>query len=410
MPGYISRIGLDPELAIISKETGQARSAHTFMDKLERYRFDYDNGTEGLYGSEVERDGAAIEIRSIVPSACRDNIIPYFGEAMRQTSLNLGKKLPGFKLSTTPLFTLDKLSLTDPPEDVLEFGCRPDMDAYELGVKDPSIPEGDDRRYTGGHVHASSMGAKNDVRAQAALAIIYDYFVGVPFVAMLGDKYEKGEVERREFYGQAGSYRYDDKLDKIEFRSLSGRLQLHPVVMGWVIGMIKSMVAGIGDYEEFLRGLDREIPLQQIYETIQNHDYETADKLADKVFKLQPGYKVDQNALANPLAGGGGGTANPYFYERAMRVLIEGRKEGLLWDDDLVFNWGLYEDYEPKHHSYWGVQCAMVGLLDDDIFPMNKLLPKLWDKEVLQKSPIWTHPLNGGKKKYVTSSAAGWLQ
>ncbi len=410
MGAYVTRLGLDPEVAILSKKTGIGRSAHTFIDKLETYKFYNDKGSAHVVGSEVERDGAAIEIRSIIPSACRDNIIPYFGEAMRGTSLRLEKELPNHKLATPSMFSLDKQSLVDPPEDVVEFGCRPDMDAYSLEVKDPSIPEGDVRRYTGGHVHASRMGAEKNVQEQAALAILFDYFVSMPFVALLGDKFAEGEADRRQFYGQAGSFRYDDKLDKIEFRTLSGRLQLHPIIMGWVLGAVKMMAIGIPNFQTFLKELDKSIPIAQIYEIVQNHDYETAESLIDNVFKLHPTYTVDQGALSNPLSGGGGGTSNPYFYERAMQVFVEGRKEGLLWDDDLIFNWGLYEDYEAKHHSYWGVQTAMVGLCDDDIFPMNKLLPKIWDKDVLQKSTIYTHPLNGGKKKYTQAQAAGWLQ
>ena len=410
MRPFITRLGLDPEVAIVSKKTGKGRSAHTFIDKVETYRFFDDNGKRSIIGSEVERDGAAIEIRSVVQSACRDNIIPYFGEAMRDTSLRLAKDLPNHKLATVPLFSLDNPSFVDPPEDIMEFGCRPDMDAYELGVKDPSIPEGDIRRYTGGHVHASRMSAKHDVQEQAALAILFDYFVAMPFVALLGDKFEEGEADRREFYGQAGSFRYDDKMDKIEFRTLSGRLQLHPTVMGWVLGAVKSFSQGVGNYQAFLKELDQSIPIAQIYEVVQNHDYKTAESLIDNVFKLHPNYTVDQGALANPLGGGGGGTSNPYFYESAMRVFVEGRKEGLLWDDDLIFNWGLYKDYEAKHHSYWGVQTAMVGLCDDDIFPMNKILPKVWDEEVLQKTHLYTHPVNGGEKQYTQRGAAGWLQ
>ncbi len=405
---YITRLGLDPEVAIVSKKTGEGRSAHTFINKLETYTFT-NKGGETMKGSEVERDGAAIEIRSIVPSACRDNIIPYFGAAMRGTSLKLEKELPNHKLATVPLFSLDRPSFVDPPEDIMEFGCRPDMDAYALGVKDPSIPEGDVRRYTGGHVHASRMGAAKDVQSQAALAILFDYFVAMPFVALLGDKFEEGEADRRLFYGQAGSFRYDDALDKIEFRTLSGRLQLHPIVMGWVLGAVKALSA-VPNYQALLKELDTVIPIPQIHEVVQNPDYNTAEILIDNVFKLHPNYKEDKVALSNRLDGGGSGTNNPYFYERSMRVLVEGRKEGLLWDDDLVFNWGLYEDYEPRHHSYWGVQTAMVGLLDDDIFPMNSLLPKLWDEDVLQKSVMYTHPTNGGKKQYTQRGAADWLQ
>jgi len=413
MPVY--RLGLDPEVAIVSKKTGKGRSAHTFMgDGIKKFVFysDSEEYEEGLTGSEVQRDGAAIEHRSVVDSACRDNIIPYFAEALRQTHLKVRDwRKSHFQLSTTPLFELDTKSLEAPPEDVLEFGCRPDYDAYKLDVKDPSIPEGDKRRYTGGHVHASSMGARGDIKEQAALAILYDYFVAMPMVAMLGDKFADGEAERRNFYGQPGSFRYDDKLDKIEFRTLSGRLQLHPTVMGWVLGMVKSIGGAYSTYQPALMELTKEISAQEIYEIIQNHDYRTAETLIPKVFKLMPNYDpTDKYALTNTLGGGGSGTLNPYFFERSMEVFVEARKEGLLWDDDLEFNWGLYDDYQPTHHKYWGVQTAFAGMCDDDIFPMNKLLPKMWDQDALHGTPIYTHPVNGGAGEWVTDDAPGWLQ
>ena len=411
---YVSRLGLDPEVAIVSKKSGRGRSAHLFIDKKRKFRFDYDDGSKGEWGSEVERDGAAIEIRSTISSACRDNIIPYFAEAMRQTSLDLEKWNGGrFKLATSPLFKLDAPSLKNPPEDVLEFGCRPDVDAYILEVKDPSIPEGDRRRYTGGHIHASRAGAAKNIEEQASLAILFDYFIALPMVAILGDKFEKGEAERRQFYGQPGSFRYDDRLDKIEFRTLSGRLQLHPILMGWILGAVKSMISGMqrenGPYKEFLKSISSSVAPELVYDIIMNHDYKAAEVISQSIWQLLPTYRVESKALYNKLGGGGGSTSNPYFFERALQVFIEGRKEGLLWDDDLIHNWGLYKDYEPHHHSYWGVHSAMARNCDDDIFPMNKLLPKMWEVNALQKVPIFTHPLNGGDKEYVHPHAAHWL-
>ena len=412
----VERLGLDPEVAIISHKTGKGRSALMFLKEKKVFKFWTDNKGNSIKGSEVERDGAAIEIRSIVPSACRDNIIPYFAEAMRDTSLRLeGWKKGVFKLSTTPLFELDTLSLKDPPEDVLEFGCRPDCDAYTLEIKDPTIPEGDRTRYTGGHIHASTMGIKNNLKQQAALAMLFDYFVVVPMVAILGDKFADGEAQRRKYYGQPGSFRYDNKLDKIEFRTLSGRLQLHPTIMGWCLGMVKSLALAPlknwkPDYIALLKKVMTKIPTELVYETILYHDYETAEQLSNKLFTYLPTYKVDSGALANRMSGGGKATTNPYFFEQSLAVFIEGRKEGLLWDDDLKFNWGLYKNFEAKHHSYWGVHQAFVGLLDDDIFPFNALLPSMWDKDVLQKEPVWTHPINGGESQYVKPGAAGWLQ
>lgn len=413
---YIYRIGLDPEVAIVNKKTGLAASAHRFIKEKEVYTFYTDGDTAktyGMKGSEVERDGAAIEVRSIVPSACRDNIIPYVAEALRQTHLKLKKWNKGqYVLSSAPVYELDATSLRNPPEDVLEFGCRPDFYAYSLEVKDPVLPEGDTLRYTGGHIHASSMGAAKNMEEQAALAILFDYFVAMPFVGILGERFAAGEAERRQFYGQPGSFRYDNKLDKIEFRTLSGRLLLHPTLMYWVLGAMKMFVAGVpaGGYKSFLKKISTQIKPADIHEVIMNHDVAGAEELGRRVFKLLPTYREDKNSLANPMSGGGAGTKNPYFYEKAFEVFVTGNHQGIGWDDDMVINWGLYDNYEPKHHAYWGIQQAMVGLCDDTIFPYNAVLPEVWDTSVLNETPIYTHPLNGGAKQYVTPGAVGWLQ
>lgn len=410
-------IGLDPELAIINKKTGVGRSAHRFINKKKQYKFYYDNDKNksgySMLGSEAERDGAAIEFRSIVRSACRDNIIPYVGEAMRQQFLELQKKWNGdWTFTSAPVFQITKADLKDAPSDVFEFGCRPDCDAYSLNVKDPQLPQGDLRRYTGGHIHYSPMRANKNIEQQAALAILFDYMISVPMVAILGEKFADGEAERREFYGQPGSFRYDDQKSKIEFRTLSGRLLLHPTLMYWVLGMMKTMHAAVGrgGYKDFLKTqLVPAIEPQVVYETVLTHDVEAAEKLCDTLFKLLPAYKENKNDLANPMSGGGAGTQNPYFFEQALRVFVKGNHEGVTFADDVQHNWGLYENYEIKHHSYWGIQQAMVGLLDDDIFPQNAILDAVWPKEFIQEKPVWQHPLNGGYKKYVTRAAAGWL-
>lgn len=414
------RIGLDPEVALVNKNTGAAMSAHKFINEKETYTFRYDNGGGGMPGSEAERDGAAVEVRSIVASACRDNIIPYVAEALRQQSLKLEDTFPDFELSSAPVYVLDKGELKGAPKDVSEFGCRPDMDAYALQVKDPQCPKGDLRRYTGGHIHYSTMGAKQDIEQQAALAILFDYFVAMPMVAILGEKFADGEAERRQFYGQPGSFRYDDGLDKIEFRTLSGRVLLHPTLMYWVLGAMKSMRSAtktgyvngraMTDYVSFLKeNIIPSIAPDQVHEIVSNHDVESAIRLSLEVFKLMPTYRKDKNALSNPMSGGGAGTTNPYFFEQSFKVFVEAHEADVFWDDNMQFNWGLYENYEPKHHAYWGIQQAMVGLCDDDIFPMNKVLGKVWPKDIIQSKPIYTHPLNGGAKKYVTPGAAGWL-
>jgi hypothetical protein len=249
----------------------------------------------------------------------------------------------------------------------------------------------------------------NDVHKQAAWAILFDYFVAAPFVGILGEKFAEGEAERRTMYAQPGSFRFDDDLDKIEFRTLSGRVLLHPTLLYWAVGAMKMMFKEVKEPVEFLKSIMGTISSEMVYDTVSNHDVETAIKVTNEVYKLLPGYKEDPTVLRNPLGGGGGGTYSPFFFQEAARVFLAGNEAGLTFRDDMRYNWGFYEDYEPKHHAYWGIQTALIRSLDDDIFPMNGVLDKIVPTEYLQKKPIYTHPLNGGAKKYVTKSAASWL-
>ena len=378
----VSRLGLDPEVSLLNTKTGLARSAHLLVGD-EKYTCTFHASGSSMDGSEFDRDGAALEVRSIVDSACRDNIIPYVAEAMRIAQLKTEDWDSEFALSSNAVFELDEDSFIDAPTDVLEFGCNPDMDAYTLQPKAPTLTEGDVRRYTGGHVHASAFrGLKNNVQEQAALAIAYDYAVALPYVAMLGYEHHGTETLRRTFYGQPGSFRFDDKRLKIEFRTLSGQLLRHPVYLAWVLGMTralgnvrhKSWQDAVKEYFVPVASPDR------VYEIIMTHDVDAARELTPLILQAMPNYKEEERALANPLGGGGGGTLNPYFFEQAFNVFMAGHDEGIRFGDDLKFNWGLYDNYEPKHHAYWGIQTAMVKLCDDDIFPFNKVVDKVWPK------------------------------
>jgi hypothetical protein len=412
---YVSRVGLDPEVAIINKETGMGRSAHKFMgDEKIELSFHTDSDKEkrdGVKGAEVERDGAAIEVRSTIASACRDNIIPYLAEGLRQAQLLVEQRGNNeFTLSSSAKYVLDDESFEgDYPIDIEEFGCRPDVDAYELSEKDPVCEPGDDRRWTGGHLHMSAIADGASIHDVAAWAILYDYLVAAPMVSILGEKFSEGEAERRELYGQPGSFRYDANLKKVEFRTLSGRVLLHPTILFWAVGAMKMMALQTDKPIELVQKLNQTIPTDFVYDTVLNHRVDQAEEITNKVYGLLPKYEANQSVLANPIGGGGGGTYNPYFFEMAAKVFMEGNKQGVTFPDDMKWNWGLYEDYEPKHHAYWGIQAAMVGACDEAIFPQNAILDRIWPKEYIQSKPVYTHPTNGGQKTYTTPGAASWL-
>lgn len=411
-------IGMDPEFALVSRKTGLAKSAHQFLgeDKIQCY-FGSTNkgkampnmGDDRILGSEADRDGPAVEVRSLATTDCRDNVIPYMASAMREVQLRMiKKKLDATHfLSTAPVFTLTAATLKNAPENVSEFGCNPDIDAYSLQPKSPELGVGDRRRYTGGHLHASAYQFKeNDPESHARHVILMDYFIGLPLVAILGEKFRAGEAERRNFYGQAGSYRVGTGYGHLEYRVPSGRIMLSPIIPYWALGLMKMLVSS--EASTLLKRVASEVPPNLVVSAINNHDVDMAEKLYPEIFKLH--HRYDRNErIQNKVSGGGGVSTGPRFFETVVDVLVAGNKAGLTWNDDVVHNWGLYPDYEPMHHAYWGISSAMTGQCDELIFPQRPLLKEFIPSDVIYTKPIYTHPTKGGAKKFVSPDAKNWF-
>lgn len=400
------RLGLDPEMALVSKKTGLARSAHLFpyVDEPKPWKPygwqpAYQQGAE--YAAVVERDGCAIEVRNLNVSACRDFIIPFVGNVLQNTQLALEKWNPKLTLSSAPSYKLDSWSLRgEYPRDVVEFGCRPDWDAYNLRKKDPRIERGDLGRYTGGHVHLSPISAEGNssLEHQARVAVLFDYLVAVPMVAMLGEKFKAGEVERRRFYGQPGSFRYHKKGDHIEFRVLSGRLMLSPILLSWVLGAAKKIRFEAPHVERVLDKLVQIVSPDEVCRILFQHDVDGAREVGDRVLTALWGEHLS-SADVNSAPNSG-------FFTHAFRFISDAAAQGVHWEDDVKLNWGLFDGFKIVDHNYWGVHGAMFGWLDDTIFPQRVLLEKYASDNKLAgivhtmpSSPYFVHPVNGGGRR-----------
>ncbi len=424
--GYL---GLDPEYSAINKETGLAKSAHLIIGdkKLQQYEVAGDHpsfvgfrNTGEMNGAEVERDGAAFEVRSKVQSSCRDNIIPYVAEAMRMSQAELPED---YALSSAPVFTLEDIP-KDSPKDVFEFGCNPDYNAYTLQPQVPQLDEGDLRRYTGGHIHVSYWPwAKNNKEQQAGLAVLMDAYIGLPLVAMMGNAFAEGEAERREYYGKAGSFRYDDSKGKFEYRVPSGRLLLTPFYLGWALGNIRVIDRAFGgraiggfsdggaftsDIKDILKNLNAQVDLGEVRRAINEHDVNAATALYPALFEALPNWEVKPATLSNRDQGGGTAAYHPYAFKTMVDVFVEANAQGIHFKDDVQFNWGLYPEdtdtpYRPTHHKYWGIHSAMVGAIDDLIFPQREVALSMVPKDYHEEVPFFTHPTVGGAGKFIGS-------
>ena len=289
--------GGDPELFVVNSRSNKIISSHRFLTPAAEKRI---NGNPDYYGEfgagKVKRDGAAVEIE-LGPSYCRDWVVPktfYFIAEMLKAAKTAG--FPNVKVVGKPVAELTMASIRNAPEDIMILGCNPDYSAYSQGPKAPELADGDKRRYTGGHLHFDYTGRKpyymqgkkdgtfdcgdldreQRLEHAAAAAVVLDYVIGLPSVAVLGEKHAAGEAERRLKYGQAGSYRIPKH--GIEYRVLSGNgAMLHPVLLTLWVGMgrrfndmdHKSLVDVVNAYK-------KHIPIDDMRAAIDNHDYSSA--------------------------------------------------------------------------------------------------------------------------------------
>ena len=251
--------GADPEFFVVKEGQKQATSIH-LVDTFKPG--DMSNKGNPLKTHGVS-DGFAFELNTDRGSNCRDYLNPAFAEGIKKFHV----RNPGYTLSPKAAMRLTARSTRGKtPEGVCDYGCVPDRDAYVLEEKTPpGTSYKDSWRYTGGHIHVSIPGfgtnnmsktyhnqqvkaagwpAPNDTERRELLAaahtIVFDRFVGLPMVALLGENNDYGEARRRTYYGQAGSHRV--KPYGFEYRVLSGMLMQSPFMFTWVLGQVKHIM------------------------------------------------------------------------------------------------------------------------------------------------------------------------
>lgn len=244
--------GLDPELFVIKKGGRTATSMH-LIDFKPTSSKDSSNPIQ----VHSKTDGFALEFTND-PSSCRDYIVSSMASGIKDF-LDLH---PNYTLRAQASMRLNKASTRgDTPEGVCNYGCIPDRSAFSLLEKTPPTSSYHDQmRYIGGHIHWGLLGfptyntspnpvknrpAANSIQNEewqettaAAYTLLWDRWVGVPMVAMLGRINDGGEALRRTYYGQAGSHRV--KPYGVEYRVLSGAILMSPFLLSWAMGAIRA--------------------------------------------------------------------------------------------------------------------------------------------------------------------------
>lgn len=400
--------GFDPEYFLVDKDTGLAVSSHELtdlkLDKVKSKRYEH-----ARYRAFTKRDGSAFEINTAGGVTCRDWSIPSLAHHLEDVNEIASDN--GYTVSFGPTVTLRDFDWTKAPDDVVEFGCNADIDAYSISEKRPEMPDMHMQRYAGGHLHLSTE--HEDTVEAAATAILLDMYVGVLSVAVLGEQFADGEAERRKFYGQAGSFRFYPG-NRIEYRVLSTRgLMLHPIVMYALVEIARRVAyapklyswssrpspttpwarnlgGGQLTHSEFLkRGLkDGTLPdLDEVRSIIDNHDYERAHALLfdgrthDKFRNL---YRSTKSILPSAF--------------QSMYAVARSASKGMHWSDDVMFNWGIMpgkklvpHDEYTINHNYYGSGRAKAKRLSRVVFPQAKYMREACVKAgLLLTSNEWT--------------------
>lgn len=173
-----------------------------------------------------------------------------------------------------------------------EFGCDPEMCAYDLIVAEaPDVPKGGFRS-AGGHVHIGYEGGKNTDDLEKDLEIgwnkifivrLMDLFIGIP--SLFIDK-DPTSPARRQLYGKAGSHRVKEEYG-VEYRPLGNFWISSPNLVNLIYDISKFCTKSIVQdkrYEE----IEKLYKLDDVREAIDENNLEKGKKLMQIVLKELP--------------------------------------------------------------------------------------------------------------------------
>lgn len=204
-------IGCDPEL--FAYTSGWPISVHDKLPGSKANPVEVPNGA-------IQVDGVAAEF-NIQPARNEgeflNNVLSV--KSFMQNLLSISH--PGVQLLAVPTAKFDPEYFKLLPKDALELGCEPDFNAY-TGKANPKPATNKPIRTGSGHIHIGYRdtldGSFNDPNSKLFhenRTLVQDLDATLAAVAPLWDDDE----ERRELYGQAGSFR--PKSYGVEYRVLS---------------------------------------------------------------------------------------------------------------------------------------------------------------------------------------------
>lgn len=208
------KIGADPELWIVDKNTGKPISADGLFPGTKAVPHKVRHGA-------VQVDGMAAEF-NIIPATNFNEFILHNLSVLRDLRDIIRAENPNldFEFSFNPIAKFGKEYIDAQSEQAKELGCTPDFNAYEDGAPNPTPNAELPFRTSSGHIHigwAEDMDVKDEEHLEACMMMVkqMDASVGMDHILWEG---ENGVI-RRKLYGKAGAFR--PKSYGVEYRTLS---------------------------------------------------------------------------------------------------------------------------------------------------------------------------------------------
>ena len=216
------KIGCDPEVFVVDPTSNLYRCAHGMVPGTKREPFPVPYGA-------VQVDGMALEF-NIDPASSKDEFVHNVTSVFN----HLKGMVPAYKLVPVPVAKFGQEYFDQCPEIAKELGCEPDFDAYKNGAVRERPSTNRPFRTGAGHVHIGWHGPNEyrdprdpgHIQDCIDVVIQLDHYLGLR--SLIWDK----DSERRELYGQAGSFRI--KPYGCEYRPLSNAWLATPELIGYV--------------------------------------------------------------------------------------------------------------------------------------------------------------------------------
>jgi hypothetical protein len=294
MDGESPSIGGDPEFFIYQK-TDKGKLKLITADKVLGGKQNKEHTDSG----SCFFDGVQAEINPS-HSSCREffgrNIVRCLERIRRIASSKLKCKESDIVFAPLASIDITKKDLKNSDKECFRFGCAPDYCIYDR-PKDFKYPDGKKymKRFSGGHIHLGfdSIGYQRKMKTpekMLALIKLADYLVGVPAVAISNGE---EEIERRNYYGLAGTYRIQPH--GIEYRTLSSFWMVAPPLMSLMTGLLRDAFSiAYNDLEdEVLEEIDQD----EVKRIIDESDIKAAREMWKDIYKTLTKYNFHNSPV-----------------------------------------------------------------------------------------------------------------